>query len=586
MCKPLRTAFAVALLFLSFPWSAALADPTVGTYTTPNGSKAVSQGVEIIGKTSLGVRCVVGIDADCALSTTSAPPVGGATAARQDAQTADLDAIKTAAQAGATATAQALEAGKLDVLHADNGVIEGKQDTGAGKLDILHTDETALQALVGQVQASPTANTILDRLKTIHADLAAPLTVSTHAVTQSGGPWTFNLTQVGGSSLALGQAAAAASLPVVLSSDPDIRPGAATITAADVATTSTAGQDSVSNITGTPTANSFQTWAINGQSAVRVAISGTWTGALQFEGSADGGVTYVPIPLRVVGTVYTRSSVTGNGSFLGDVTGLTHFRVRETAAHSGTATIKPTFSAVGGPVNILNGVRVVDNGSGAGLTVKAASTAPATTDPSVVMGIADGNDVTLGAKADAANCAATNSLIACIRQLHADFIAATAAGENHIGEVGGNALTIANAQTVTASSAYASGNAVGGLVTLSNAARVTSGSGLVQSVIIDTKSAQTTSTDVVIFNANPSGSTCTDKTAFSVAAADFDKIVGVAHVTDWTSLGTPSVGQAQNLAMPFALSSGTTLYACVVTRGTPTYAATTDLSLALRVLRN
>lgn len=39
------------------------------------------------------------------------------------------------------------------------------------------------------------------------------------AVTQSGGPWTQNLTQIGGGALALGQAAMAASIPVVIASN-------------------------------------------------------------------------------------------------------------------------------------------------------------------------------------------------------------------------------------------------------------------------------------------------------------------------------------------------------------------------------
>jgi hypothetical protein len=164
--------------------------------------------------------------------------------------------------------------------------------------------------------------------------------------------------------------------------------------------------------------------------------------------------------------------------------------------------------------------------------------------------------------------------------------AATPAGEAHVGEVGNNQTTVTVAQTVTASSAYTSGNAVGGLITLANASRVSAGSGLIQSIIVNSKSAQTTQIDVVLFNANPSGSTCTDKTAISVAAADFDKVLGVAHVTDWTSLGTPSVGQAQNLAMPFALASGTSLYGCPVTRSTPTYTATTDISVSARIVRN
>lgn len=166
------------------------------------------------------------------------------------------------------------------------------------------------------------------------------------------------------------------------------------------------------------------------------------------------------------------------------------------------------------------------------------------------------------------------------------------AGENHAAEVGGNEILVQVAQTVTASSAYASGNAIGGLMTIANAARVsgssgTSGtSGLLQSVMMNIKSAQTTPVDIFIFNANPTGTTCTDKSAIAIAAADFDKVLGVVHMTDFTSGGTPSDGQAQNLAMPYALTSATTLYACAVTRSTPTYAATSDVSFGFRFLRN
>lgn len=48
----------------------------------------------------------------------------------------------------------------------------------------------------------------------------------------------------------------------------------------------------------------------------------------------------------------------------------------------------------------------------------------------------DGWDVTLGSKADAATCATTNTAMACLRQLHADLIAALPAGANIIGKVG------------------------------------------------------------------------------------------------------------------------------------------------------
>jgi hypothetical protein len=152
--------------------------------------------------------------------------------------------------------------------------------------------------------------------------------------------------------------------------------------------------------------------------------------------------------------------------------------------------------------------------------------------------------------------------------------------------VGGSIAGPVVAQTVTASSAYTSGNAVGGLMTVP-AAFLGSGSGLIQSVVVNTKSAQTTAMDVVLFSANPTGSTCTDKTAFSVVAADFSKVIGVAHVTDWTSLGTPSTGQSQTLAIPITVGAGvTTFYACLVTRSTPTYTATTDVAVTFGIPQN
>ena len=173
------------------------------------------------------------------------------------------------------------------------------------------------------------------------------------------------------------------------------------------------------------------------------------------------------------------------------------------------------------------------------------------------------------------------------------------AGENHAAEIGSNQIAVQVAQTVTASSAYTSGNAVGGLITIANAARV-SGSlgsggsgGILQNVAVNAKSAQTTAMEVWIFNSNPSGSTCTDKTGFVLATADFDKVVGVAPIpgtpannSGWFSGSTGSVGMAANLALAYDLSSATSLFACLVTRSTPTFSATTDISVKFNLLRS
>ncbi len=149
----------------------------------------------------------------------------------------------------------------------------------------------------------------------------------------------------------------------------------------------------------------------------------------------------------------------------------------------------------------------------------------------------------------------------------------------------GQNSTLTVAQTVTTSSAYTAGNAVGGLITLSNINRASGLSVFIQSVVVNSKSLQSTQFDLVFFNANPTGSTCTDKTTFSVATADAAKLVGAAHVSDWTASGLGSVGQMQQ--PPIGITpSGTAVYACMVTRGTPTFTATSDLTLIVSSVQN
>jgi hypothetical protein len=87
--------------------------------------------------------------------------------------------------------------------------------------------QDALAALIGEVQASPTSNTLLDRLKTIHADLIATLTISgtvTANIGTIGTLATAGKQDTGNASIAsidtktpaLGQAVVGSSVPVVL----------------------------------------------------------------------------------------------------------------------------------------------------------------------------------------------------------------------------------------------------------------------------------------------------------------------------------------------------------------------------------
>lgn len=148
-------------------------------------------------------------------------------------------------------------------------------------------------------------------------------------------------------------------------------------------------------------------------------------------------------------------------------------------------------------------------------------------------------------------------------------------------------VKVVTAAPTVSTSAYATGDNVGGKVTLTDVCRSSMGSGLIQSVVITSKSLQTATFDVIFFNADPSGTTATDNAAQDIADADLSKVVGVAQCSTVVGLSGASIHQALNLAMPFALSNNaTTLYALMVVRGTPTLGSTSDIGLSVRVLQD
>jgi hypothetical protein len=179
--------------------------------------------------------------------------------------------------------------------------------------------------------------------------------------------------------------------PMPVLTPQDYRPTSVNITARDINSVSTSGQNSSAIVTGSPTAASYATFAINGQSSVGVLVSGTWTGTLTFEASFDSGTTWFPSTVRVRGVSYSQASITANGNYLSDVAGATNFRVRSTAAMTGTAAVQATFSSAAGALQILNPIRIWDNNTGQTETIKPASTPPAATDPALVVGLNPGD---------------------------------------------------------------------------------------------------------------------------------------------------------------------------------------------------
>lgn len=167
----------------------------------------------------------------------------------------------------------------------------------------------------------------------------------------------------------------------------DVRPAAGTITARDIASTSTAGLNAVNLITGTPTANSTFSQTVNGTAGFYILVTGTWTGTLAIEKSIDGGTTWVSSSLHQDGSSYTVGSVTANCSLRGTDAGATNVRVRSTAAMTGTASVLFTFASADTVVTVSAPIRLFDNTSGATGTIKPASTVALATDTSMVVAL-------------------------------------------------------------------------------------------------------------------------------------------------------------------------------------------------------
>lgn len=179
-------------------------------------------------------------------------------------------------------------------------------------------------------------------------------------------------------------------------------------------------------------------------------------------------------------------------------------------------------------------------------------------------------------------------------------LVAPTAQELHLGEIGSNQIKVQIAQTVTAS-AYSAGNALGGLMTIANAARISGSAGaagtggILAGLQLNSKAIQTgVQVDIFIFDANPTGSTCTDKTAFVLANADFDKVVGILTIPSTAANGagwfgattTGAVGIPTYFPISYDLASATSIYACAVVRAAITPGSTSDISFKVNLLRN
>lgn len=155
--------------------------------------------------------------------------------------------------------------------------------------------------------------------------------------------------------------------------------------------------------------------------------------------------------------------------------------------------------------------------------------------------------------------------------------------ENHIGQVGAEGDTIWQTPTVTVG-AYLANDCVGGMLTFASAARNAGGGGVLKDVIILDDAGQDAELELWLFNA--SFTSPGDNAPWAPSQADLRKLVAIASTADgaWRAAGTPSaivieVSQRYDLV-------GTSMFGQLVTRGTPTFLATDDVSTAVGLLQD
>lgn len=131
---------------------------------------------------------------------------------------------------------------------------------------------------------------------------------------------------------------------------------------------------------------------------------------------------------------------------------------------------------------------------------------------------------------------------------------------------------------------YSAGDLIGGLLTFTDALGERR-SGVVLSVILTDLAKQSSNIDVIFFDSNPTNTTFTNNAALTIADADLTKVVGALSLTTYIALADNSFAYANSVNLVIKQTAGKDLYACLVARGTPTYAVG-DLSLRVGILQD
>ena len=168
----------------------------------------------------------------------------------------------------------------------------------------------------------------------------------------------------------------------------------------------------------------------------------------------------------------------------------------------------------------------------------------------------------------------------------------TKSDEEIVERMGLHVQYIQEAPTVTAG-AYSAGDAVGGLLVFRNVSfegggrsRRTSPKGsatILDSVVIVDRASQDVQLDLVLFSEEFTPTA--DNGAFDPSDADLLNCIGVVKVSDYSAFNDNSIATKSAIGLPIHLTNASgNLFGQLVTRGTPTYVAITDIAVRIGLI--
>ena len=161
------------------------------------------------------------------------------------------------------------------------------------------------------------------------------------------------------------------------------------------------------------------------------------------------------------------------------------------------------------------------------------------------------------------------------------LLSATAAQAQLGGGSGVPSTKVSLTPVVTSGSAYAANAEVGPLLAFPLAYNNLT-TGIVETVSIASKSAQSNAYTLCLFYSQPTNTTWGDFTTPVLAAADNAKLAGCQSISAYSNqLATSYVVPALNWLVP---SATTTVYGALFTQAAVTYSSTSDLTITLATL--